>query len=432
MINPGKIRLAIIALATITCGFTATVPAMGAEPVKITIDQALQLARDHNESLKAARTTILQNEAQEITANLRPNPVLTGDALYFPIFHPSKYTSSDETGSYLDQTAQFDAGIGYTWERGGKRARRLQAARDQTAVTKSLVFDNERTLRFNIASQFVNVLLAQSNLDLARDNLKSFQDTVEISESRYKTGDISQGDYLKIKLQLLQFQSDVNVARLAKAQALIALRGLLGYESVPADYDVSGTLDSQPLKGSRDDLLTLALKERPDLRAVRQGVIAAQSQHDLAKANSHQDLTTTLNFTHVSGNWTAGLLFSFPLGVFDRNQGEIARTQQVISQTQHLADEAAETVNGDIGSAYEAVRANDEIVSLYRSGYLDSAKESRDISEYAYKHGASSLLDFLDAERSYRTTQLAYRQALAARMLALELLREAAGVRNLP
>ena len=78
------------------------------------------------------------------------------------------------------------------------------------------------------------------------------------------------------------------------------------------------------------------------------------------------------------------------------------------------------------------LRANDQIVTLYRSGYLDEAQQSRDITEYAYKHGAASLLDFLDAERSYRATQLGYRQALASYLLALEQLREAVGTRSLP
>jgi cobalt-zinc-cadmium efflux system outer membrane protein len=71
------------------------------------------------------------------------------------------------------------------------------------------------------------------------------------------------------------------------------------------------------------------------------------------------------------------------------------------------------------------------VVQLYLSGYLKQAQDSRDISEYAYKRGAASLLDFLDAERSYRSTQLAYRQALATYMLAIEQLREVVGTRKL-
>ena len=86
----------------------------------------------------------------------------------------------------------------------------------------------------------------------------------------------------------------------------------------------------------------------------------------------------------------------------------------------------------DVRDAFEGLRANDQIVVLYRSGYLDEARQSRDITEYAYRHGAASLLDFLDAERSYRANQLGYRQALASYLLALEQLREAVGTRSLP
>ena len=88
---------------------------------------------------------------------------------------------------------------------------------------------------------------------------------------------------------------------------------------------------------------------------------------------------------------------------------------------------ASDTVLSDVSNAYEAVSSNEEVVQLYTSGYLKQAQDSRDISEYAYKRGAASLLDFLDAERSYRAIQLAYRQALASYMTALEQLKEAVG-----
>jgi cobalt-zinc-cadmium efflux system outer membrane protein len=76
--------------------------------------------------------------------------------------------------------------------------------------------------------------------------------------------------------------------------------------------------------------------------------------------------------------------------------------------------------------------SNDEIIQLYRGGYVDQAKQSVDITEYSYKRGSASLLDFLDAERTYRANQLAYRQALASYMTAVEQLRQAVGTRNLP
>ncbi len=395
--------------------------------VRISMDQAIQMALEHNHNLKAARSTIQQDQALEITANLRPNPVLTLDAQFLPIFQPSEFTSE-----YIDETAQFDAGIAYLFERGKKRQHRLQAAQDVTAQAKSLVTDNERTLTFNVASQFVSVQLAESTLDLALQDMKSFQNTVDISQARYNAGDISEGDFLKIKLQMLQFQQDVAQAQLSKVQALVGLRQLLGYETVPEDFDVSSDFDYIPVHMKLEDLQSKALMNRPDFRAAQQGVIAAKSQYELAKANGKVDVTGTADYDHVSATNTASFFGSLQLPIFNRNQGEIARTNYVINQAQEQELAASDQVMSDVLTAYEGVRENDLVVTQYRSGYLDAAQQSRDITEYSYKRGAASLLDYLDAERSYRAIQLNYRQSLAAYLTAVEQLREAVGTRSLP
>jgi outer membrane protein, heavy metal efflux system len=201
---------------------------------------------------------------------------------------------------------------------------------------------------------------------------------------------------------------------------------------VPSDFDVVGELSYEPLKGNLEDLQARAMRERADFRAAELGVTAAQSQIMLAKANAKVDVDGTYSFNHVAGESTASIFASFALPIFNRNQGEIARTSHVLTQAQEQRLSASDTVLSDVANAYESVRSNEEIVKLYDSGYLKQAQDSRDISEYAYKRGAASLLDYLDAERSYRSVELAYRQALAAYMTALEQLKEAEGTRNLP
>jgi len=394
---------------------------------KITLEDAIRLALQHNHALEAMRTTILQSQALETTANLRPNPVLSWDAQFLPIFEPSKFTSD-----YIDSTAQFDLGVGYTFERGKKRQHRLQAAKDVTAQTRYQVNDSERQLTFNVAQQFIGALLAQSTLEFAEQDLQSFQNTVDISEARYKAGDMSEGDLLKIKLQLLQFQTDVSSARLAKIQAIAALRQLVGYESVPDQFDVAGDLEYQPVHAGLDELKAEALRSRPDLQAAQQSVVSARSQELLAEANGKRDLGTSFAYSHVSSTNTGAFFFNIQLPIFDRNQGEIARTRYAITQSEQLAAEAKQQALTDVVDAFYALRMNDQVIQLYRGGYVDQAKQSRDISEYAYRRGAASLLDYLDSERSYRANQLAYRQALASYMVALEQMRQAVGTRNLP
>jgi cobalt-zinc-cadmium efflux system outer membrane protein len=231
---------------------------------------------------------------------------------------------------------------------------------------------------------------------------------------------------------LLQFQTDVSAAKLAKVQAIAALRQFVGFESVPDEFDVEGDLDYQPVHSGLDDLKALALRTRPDLQAAQRGIIAARSQESLAEANAKRDVGASFNYSHVADTNTGAFFFNIQLPIFDRNQGEIARTRFAITQSQELANEASEQVLSDVVDAFAALRTNDQIIQLYRGGYVDEAQQSRDISEYAYKRGAASLLDFLDAERTYRANQLAYRQALASYMTALEQMRQAVGTRTLP
>ena len=406
-------------------GVAAVAQDQAAPAVKIDLDQAIQVALAHNHNLLAARSQIQQSQAQEITAAIRPNPVFTYDDLFIPIT-PSEFNSTT-----LNNISEFDLSAAFTWERGHKRPARVEAAKDQTAVTRSTVYDNQRTLTFNVAQQFINLLLAKSTLDFARQDLDSFQKTVDISQSQYKAGAISEGDYLKIHLQLLQFQQDVSSAQLALVQARANLRQFLGYGSVPESFDVAGDLAYTALPLNKQDLQLMALERRPDLLAAKQGVTAANSQYKLAKANGKRDLTTAFTYTHVSGINSAGFTASIEIPVWDRNQGEIARTHYAIGGSQESEKAAEDTVMNDVDDNYGNFQSADEVAKLYESGYLKQARDSRDISEYAYRHGAVSLLDFLDAERSYRSTELAYRQALANYMMAIEQLKEAIGSRSL-
>jgi cobalt-zinc-cadmium efflux system outer membrane protein len=396
-------------------------------PVKITLDQAIQLALQSNHSLLANRTTIPQSLANEITANLRPNPTLFTDWEYLPLYSPGVGILD-----YLHDSTEGDIGMSYLIERGKKRQHRLQAAKDVTAVTRSQVTDNERTLTFQVAQLFINAQLAQSTLELARQDFKSFQETVNISEAQFKAGSMSENDFLKVKIQLLQFQQDLEQADLEKAQALSDLRLQLGYETVPAGYDVTGLFDYQPLAVKLEDLQAKALMTRPDLKAATLSIDAANSQHELAKANGKQDVTFSGNYSHVNALSALTFSVSMPLPIFDRNQGNIAQTHIAITQAQQQQLQARAQALTDVKDAYDAMMESDRVTRYFRSGYLDIAQRSRDISEYAYRRGATALLDFLDAERTYRATQLAYRQAVAAYLTALEQLREAVGTRSLP
>jgi cobalt-zinc-cadmium efflux system outer membrane protein len=207
---------------------------------------------------------------------------------------------------------------------------------------------------------------------------------------------------------------------------------LLGYDSVPENFEVVGDLEYKPVKVGKDELMAMALRQRPDVRAAVLGITAAQSQLGLAEANGKRDVNASMNYSHVGAANSVSIFGSIEMPIFDRNQGEIARNRYVVTQSRELSSEQNSLALTDVENSYESLHTNDEVVQLYQSGYLKEAEDSRDISQYAYQRGAASLLDFLDAERSYRATELAYRQALASYMTSLEQLRQAVGTRSLP
>jgi cobalt-zinc-cadmium efflux system outer membrane protein len=396
-------------------------------PAVISLEDALDLAIANNPSLKAQRLNIDQAKAGETTAALKPNPVFSMTNEDFPLFSPAYLNYSN-----LANNQEFNNAVTYLLERGGKRRKRIAVARDNTEIASENFADQERQLRYQVAQAFIAALLAKSNLEFARQDLNDYSAVVDLNRKRYEAGDISRGDFLKIELQKLQFQQDVAAAELALAESKINLRQLIGYDGIPENYEIAGKLEHQKRILVRDELRKQALANRPDYRSAETGATLAQHTVDLAYANRARDLTGETEFKRngpING-WGFGLSIDIP--IHDRNQGEIARSQFGVRQAQHQQVAARQTVYADVDNAYEAYQNAEEVANLYESGYLQEAEQSREISRYAFQRGSASLLDLLDAERSYRTAQAAYRQALAAYMTSLEQINFAVGVRVIP
>ncbi|MFB3779631.1 MAG: TolC family protein [Bryobacteraceae bacterium] len=401
-------------------------PGAGATAATVSMEQAVSLALEHNQALRAQRLNIDQARAGEITAAIKPNPVYTMTNEDFPVFSPK-----DMTFANLRDNQEFLQSVSFTYERGGKRRNRIKVAEDATAVTAATVADSERQLRFQVAQTFIGVLLAKSNLELAGANLKDFKEVLEINRARVKSGDISESDFLKISLQMLQFEQDLSAAQLALIQSKAALRQLLGFENVPENLDVSGSLAHKPYVVLLEELQRQAVASRPDLAAARTAIRLANDTVALAYSNRARDLTWGVEYKRNGMVNGVGFGGSIEIPIRDRNQGEIARSRFGVRQAQETEAATRAGALTDVVSAYAGFRTNDQVVRLFEAGYLDQATRSREISNYAYRRGAASLLDLLDAQRSYRSTQLAYRQALAAYMISVEQINLVVGTRVL-
>ena len=382
-----------------------------APQAQLSMSGAVTLALQRNQTLRAQRLAVDAARADAVTASLKPNPTVSFSVTGLSVFTPAQL--SFHTGS---TAVAYDAGLGYTFERGDKRDKRIAVAELQIDVAIKNTLDAERQVRFQTEQAFINVLLAKSTLEVTRQDLKTFSDFVDLNQQRVKSGDLSEGDFLPISIQKLQFETDVSSAEVALVQARAALRQLVGFEAVSEDFDVVG--DLAPVIGTvnLEDLKREAVLSRPDLLAAQSSLRAAEAGAVLERGNAARPVDGSVDYTRVAGTNQLGVGIAFDLGVNDHNQGNIARADVVVHQAQEAEAATRFLVLTDVTSAFAAFQSSAKIVSLYESGYLDQARQSRDITTFAFQRGASSLLNVLDAERTYRDVQLNYRQALAAFM----------------
>lgn len=396
-------------------------------PARVALDDAIRMALDRNQAIRAQRLAIEASRADQITAGLKPNLGVSFGADGFPPFAPKQIN-----WDFLVNSVSYSSSVSYLWERGGKRRNRITVAEDTTDVTTKGVLDAERQLRFQTAQAFIGVLLAKSTLELAQENLKSFSEVVDVNRQRVTSGDLAESEFYKISLQKLQFEQDLSAAEVALIRAKATLRQLLGFEAVSEDFDISGELAYMPQTLDLEDLKRQALVERPDLQAAQSGVKLAQDSLTLEQSNKTRDLSGDLDYSHTGPANAFGIGASIDLPIHDRNQGNIAKSTVQVRQATESELASRFGVITDVVTAYADWQTNKKVVGLYQSGYLNQSQQSLEISRYVYQRGAGSLLDLLDAERTYRDTQLGYRQALAAYMTSVHQLNFAVGKQVMP
>jgi cobalt-zinc-cadmium efflux system outer membrane protein len=379
-----------------------------------------------NPTLIASRIGVDEAKTAEITAYLRPNPDF-GFSIDGTQLTPDQGTYRPFAGT------SFSPSVTYLHERQHKRELRLESARKATGIASLQEADQERTLLFNLRNAFVQTLQAKHLLSLAKEELDYFEKQYGITQDRYRAGDIAQMDMQRVHLQRVQYEADYQNALVNLRTAKINLLTLLN-DSTPVDrFDVDGRFDFDPAPGTLESFQNAALAGRPDLRAAIAAVEKADTDHRLAVANGSTDPTFGIFATHNAStnnpfaNNTIGVSIGIPLRLFDRNQGEKARTEIDIQHAQRLRDAARAQVFSDVNSAYYTLTSSLNLLAPYKSEYLAEALDVRDKVAFSYQRGGAALLDYLQAQQDYRSVQQAYVNLIASYLVAAAQLNMAVG-----
>jgi outer membrane protein, heavy metal efflux system len=381
---------------------------------QLSLDEAVSLAARANPTIRAKEFEYQSVAANEITASLRPNPTAT-------------FLAEQFAGASTASQTQYTVTVGQPIELGGKRLRRVESARAATRVTGYELEDVRRQIVFLVKKSFTDALVARDTLALAEDNLRTLDELERIQRVRAEKGDISELELLRIEVQRYAFERDAADARQALTAAKIAVRAGAGEDRIAPDFTVVGDLDWKDVALDSAELYRRALANRPDLRAAEAAQRKATSDVRLARANAWWDVTPQIEYQRIGPDNTIGFGVSVPVRVFDRNQGEIARTEAETKRARAARDVVAVQALSEVDTSVSALRTERLKLTALSTTYLPKARKARDTVEYAYRRGAVSLLDFLDAQRTYRETAVEYARALGNYRTALYQLETAIG-----
>jgi cobalt-zinc-cadmium efflux system outer membrane protein len=378
---------------------------MGSKTLRLSVNDALGLFINQNLDVLIAKYGIDYTKGQAVTARLFPNPLLSVGTL-------SSYTQ----GHTLSNGSQLFAQVAQLFELAGKRGYRIESAGFGTQSAEAAFENAVRQLGLTVKDTYYRIQLAQRRLGLAEENRDRFSRILDINTIRFKKGYIAEVDLIRIRLQMVDFHSQVIQSLQEAESARGDLRQLLRL-SPKTLLELTTELDFRRIDPDIEKLRVAALDVRPDLRAKRYTFSQRESDLKLAKAYRIPDVTIGAGYAiqGAKGPDNPGqvaLNAGIPLPLFNRNQGGILQAEVSLQSAEADLNKTVNLVENEVEVAFRNLLQSRRLVEAYIGGVLEDARSTLTIVERAYERGGATILDLLDAARTSRTIQQNYIEAL--------------------
>ena len=437
------------------------VPAPIELPAKLTLDDALRIFRSRGFDLLIAEAAIVNAQGDQLVAGASPNPAVNvGIGRVIGNYDTTDYTNAGPTtplgkgpcigcsaNSYslgiTDQAAIEDA-------LSGKRGLRLRVARNALAAARLARVDAERSIAFQVKAAYFQVALASAALEFAKDVQRNSVETVRLTQLKFDKGQVDLGVLARIDTAKLEGDQAVDSALQNFRAARVALAFLLGVRGHVPDFSIDEDTDKDVTRVSAgvlkfevpgslataDELALMrdAFEHRPDLRAYGYQKERAGAAIALAKRQRFPDISFSVQYNQTGSYQNAvqppTLMFglSAPIPLLYQQQGEIRKAEADYSLQALSRAKAEAQVVSDVETAYAAFATSRALVTRMETTLLDRARTARDITKRQYDGGTASLIDYLDAQRTYIATNLEYLQDLTNYWTAVAQLEQAVGM----
>lgn len=406
-----------------------------AQNVALSVDEALAIFYQRNLDLIAAQYNIDQTRAEAVIASAIPNPTF---GLQIAEISSKPNMGSNASGCNHNPGVSCGPAEYFSFsqliEVAGKRGLRIQSSGFATQAAESDFRDALRIFSNMVRDAYYDLLQAQKNRWLAQEIVDHYRIVTKANSLRMKSGDISESDFLRVKMEAMRAQSDLDNAQTAVEQAQAGLAVVLRWPDQSLQFEAKEQWPEVKDIGQnlgQEALINKALQQRPDLEADKQRAEQAGKELELARRLKYPDVTLNAGYARDPSNNALNSFFvgvNVPVPLFNQYQGESDKAAVNLNQSRLAVEQTELGIRNDVVSALAAWNSADKIVQRFKDGLLDDAHTVRDSSELAYGKGATSVLDFIEAQRSYKNVMRDYYAAMINRTNAYYDLAKSLGV----
>ncbi|MDI3461544.1 MAG: CzcABC family efflux RND transporter, outer membrane protein [Nitrospira sp.] len=385
-------------------------------PTPYGLNTIIELALERSPMITGAQASIEQSRGQQVAAGAYLNPSVSGTAGRGAIRDPSTGVSITERTITVEQPLEWL----------GKRAARQRAADAGVAGALASMEEAKVMVIAEVKGAFFQLLLAQQDAQLARDNLKTVEDLVQLVTARVSTKEAPKFELVKATVELQKTRKELSRAENALLVSRTKLNRVTG-KALGESFGIQGDFESVRPGLKLPVLIEQALDRHPALRRQQKAVEQAEFTIEQERASRIPNVAVIGQYHREAGDEsiTAGL--SVPLPLWYRRQGEIGAAMGAHRKAQAERARVQQELEQTVTQHFQEVRTAQEQMKVFEEGLLYQAKEAYDIAQFSFRHGVASLLEVIDAQRVYRQTLFEYAQARAEHSIALARLERAAG-----
>lgn len=394
--------LRVVCVSSLCISFNAT-----AMPVK-TEQEVVNLFLQNNLELIAAKMQLDSAYAQQLIAQQYNNPNLSLDVAGLG-------NAKGYGGDYWQKPYDHVLRVEQLIETANKRQLRITSAELGVSIQDQQFKDLLRALTRDVKAAYYRVVLAQNLVTIYDQILTQLKGLESANRLRWQAGDISETELQRSELEVQKALTDVEQAHLTLASERQQLAQILSHG---IDWQTLELEDHFPKillpEHSDQEWIKQALLQRADYVATELSIQQKQTYLQSAEALKIPDITLGMQYQHnitatVPDSLGVGVSVSVPL--WHQYQGEVNKATAERRSAFVARQQLGVQIKTQVSIALAQVKQKQQVLKRFDDTLLNKAKQVSNASSLAYRQGAISLLELLDAERNYRNTLLEYNQA---------------------